>query len=86
MMISKQALAHLRDIYKPGTRVELIRMDDPFTKLKPGDLGTASDVDDIGTISVQWDCGSCLGVVCEDSCRVIETNNLREGKDDGQDC
>jgi hypothetical protein len=41
--------------------VELIRMDDPYAALKPGDQGTVSFVDDIGTIFVDWDCGSTLG-------------------------
>jgi len=38
-------------------------MDDPYSKLKPGDQGTVSFVDDIGTVFVDWDCGSSLGVV-----------------------
>ena len=37
-------------------------MDDPFTKLVPGDKGTVNHVDDAGTIFVSWDCGSGLGV------------------------
>lgn len=40
MMIAKQALAQLREMYTPGTRIKICKMDDPFTKLKPGDLGT----------------------------------------------
>ena len=54
---------HLRDLYPKGTRVELIRMNDPYTKLKPGDQGTVSCVDDTGTVFVNWDNGSSLGVV-----------------------
>ena len=55
-----------------GTRVELINMNDPYTKLKPGDHGTVSMVDDTGTIFVNWDCGSGLGVVYgEDHIRKI---------------
>ncbi len=37
-------------------------MDDPYTKLRPGDQGTVSFVDDIGTVFVDWDSGSKLGV------------------------
>lgn len=63
-MISEQALAQLRAQYPNGTRVELIHMDDPYnTNLIPGCKGTVYRVDDIGTIHVQWDCGSSLGVV-----------------------
>lgn len=37
-------------------------MNDPYTKLAPGDRGTVEFVDAIGTIQVRWDCGSGLGV------------------------
>ena len=51
--------------YIPGCRVELVLMDDPYnTKLKPGDRGTVTFVDDTGTVFVDWDCGSSLGAVC----------------------
>lgn len=53
----------LRKQYPQGTRVELIRMNDPYTNLKPGDKGTVSYVDDTGTVFVNWDNGSSLGVV-----------------------
>ena len=63
MNIRPETLKRLREYYKPGTRVELIRMDDPYSKLKPGDKGTVSCVDDTGTVFVNWDCGSSLGAV-----------------------
>ena len=49
--------------YPVGTRVELIEMDDPYSKLKAGEQGTVSFVDAIGTIHVNWDCGSSLGLI-----------------------
>ena len=73
--ISKEALAQLREVYKPGTLVELVRMgDDPYPgKLKPGCRGKVSGVDDIGTIFVDWFCGSSLGVAYgEDFCKVVK--------------
>lgn len=72
-MISKETLEYLRKKFPPGTRVELVSMNDPYnTKLKPGDLGTVVAVDDAGTIHTAWDCGSSLGVAfCEDSCRPV---------------
>jgi hypothetical protein len=51
----KETVLRLREQYPPGTRVELIRMDDPYAALKPGDQGTVSFVDDIGTIHIKWD-------------------------------
>lgn len=72
--IRKETLERLRREYPVGCRVELTKMGDPYnTRLGPGEKGTVMCVDDIGTIHVQWDCGSSLGVVYgEDACRKIE--------------
>ena len=52
--------------------VKLICMNDPYSDLVAGALGTVTYVDDIGTIHVAWDCGSTLGVVYGvDSCVVV---------------
>ena len=70
--ISNAELEYLRETFPAGTRVELVAMDDPWSKLKPGDKGTVRAVDNIGTIHVSWDCGSSLGVVYgEDEVRKI---------------
>lgn len=70
-VISKGALQALRERFPKGTRVELVHMNDPFnTRLVPGCKGTVVTVDDIGTIHVNWDCGSGLGIAyCEDVCK-----------------
>ena len=72
--ISKEALEGLRKRYPVGARVELTKMSDPYnTILVPGARGTVIAVDDIGTIHVNWDCGSSLGIVYgEDACRKLE--------------
>ena len=63
-MITAQELKQLREDYPIGTRVELIQMDDPYNhKLIPGCQGTVRWVDDMGTIHVNWDCGSSLGLI-----------------------
>lgn len=62
-IISKETLAMLRKQYPKGIRVELVYMDDPYTKLTAGDKGTVNHVDDMGTIHISWDCGSSLGAV-----------------------
>lgn len=69
--ISKEALQALRERFPKGTRVELVHMNDPFnTRLVPGCKGTVVTVDDIGTIHVNWDCGSGLGIAYgEDVCK-----------------
>ena len=62
----------LRINYPKGTMVELVKMDD--VQAPPlGTQGTVTEVDDIGTIMVDWDNGSKLGVVLgEDICRKIK--------------
>ena len=71
--IDETTLKELRNQFPSGTRVELVKMDDPSNnKLVPGRQGTVRCVDDTGTIHVSWDCGSSLGVVYgEDICRKI---------------
>lgn len=59
---SRETVERIREMYPKGTRVELISMHDPYSKLSPGDKGTVTMVDDIGTVFVNWDCGSGLGV------------------------
>ncbi len=71
-MIKEKELKILKSAYPEGTRVKLIRMDDRYVKIKPGELGTVTGVDDIGTIHVSWDCGNQLGIVSgEDLCEKI---------------
>jgi hypothetical protein len=48
-----------------GKRVRLVRCDDPWTKLEPGEEGTISFIDDMGTVFVNWDSGSSIGLVYE---------------------
>jgi hypothetical protein len=46
-----------------GDRIELVRLNDEFTLLKPGDRGTVTFVDDLGTVHADWDNGAKLGLV-----------------------
>ena len=63
-VISKEALQALRGRFPRGTRVELLKMDDP----QAPPIG----VDDIGSIMVAWDNGCGLSVAYgEDECRVL---------------
>lgn len=60
-----------REQFPAGTRVMLKQMDDP--QAPPyGALGTVLAVDDVGTILVQWDCGSTLGVTEIDEVVILE--------------
>ena len=68
----RETVVCLRERFPKGTRIELVSMDDLYSKLKPGDRGTVEFVDDIGTIHISWDCGSGLGIVYgEDRIRII---------------
>ena len=69
--MDKKQVERLREQYPQGTRVELIRMDDPQAP-PVGTKGTVIGVDDIGTIHVKWDTGSSLGIAYgADACRVL---------------
>lgn len=68
----KQQIGMLKNGFPPGTRVELLRMDDDQAP-PVGTLGTVVAVDDIGTIHVKWDNGSHLGLVFGiDDCRAVQ--------------
>lgn len=70
-VISKERLQALRERFKPGSRVELLKMDD--VQAPPiGTRGTVVGVDDIGSIMVNWDNGSGLSIAYgEDECKVV---------------
>lgn len=57
----KEIVEQLRSEYPEGTRVELVRMDDPQAP-PVGTKGTVQGVDDAGSILVAWDNGSSLNV------------------------
>ena len=54
----------LKEAYPVGTMVELISMEDPYAPVEGGTKGRVTHVDDIGTIHVDWETGSTLGLIC----------------------
>ena len=61
-VILPAALHALRSQFTPGTRVELLQMED--TQAPPvGTKGTVIGIDDIGSLMVRWDNGSGLNVL-----------------------
>ena len=72
---SKEIVERIRREYPAGTRVELLRMDDP--QAPPiGTQGTVMGVDDIGSIMVAWDNGSGLSVAFgEDLCQKVKSTS-----------
>ena len=68
-----------RELYPPGTRIELLSMDDPFAPISPGTRGTVRMVDDAGQLHMQWDNGRTLAVVPgEDSFRKLTEEEIAE--------
>jgi hypothetical protein len=52
---------------QPGQRIALVRTDDPFTDLRPGDSGTVmAYYDDTHTVDVDWDRGAELSLRLDD--------------------
>lgn len=70
--VNDEVLTRLKQQYPEGTRVELVKMDDP--QAPPiGTRGTVRGVDAIGSIMVRWDTGSGLHVVYGvDVCKIVE--------------
>lgn len=69
---SKKTVERIRKEYPDGSRVELLKMQDPYAP-PIGTKGTVLGVDDIGSVMVSWDNGSSLSVVFgEDLCRKTE--------------
>ena len=63
----------IKEQYKPGTRVRLLRMED-FQAPPIGTEGTVRGVDDLGPVMVAWDNGCGLNVVLdEDEIETIKT-------------
>ena len=76
---SKEIVQALRKRYPNGTRVVLVRMNDSYTKLRPGDLGTLDFIDDAGTQFCRWDNGSTIGAVFgEDEIRLYDSKGTAD--------
>ena len=63
-----------------GKRIKLVHTDDPWTKLKPGDMGTIKDITFLPSsmggnmqIWISWDSGSSLAMIDgKDEYEVVE--------------
>lgn len=61
--LSKEKIAYLKSEYPVGTRVMCDDMQDKYQPVPSGTIGSVVIVDDAGTIHVDWDNGSGLGLV-----------------------
>jgi hypothetical protein len=63
-----------------GDRVRLVHTSDEYTTLPSGTMGTVRVIDDVGTLHVDWDNGSKLGLVPdEDRWEIIWLENPARG-------
>lgn len=78
-----------REAYPPGTRLELIDMNDPYAPVPSGTRGTVDFIDDMAQIHMKWDNGRTLALNSdEDSFRRLTQKELaeeQETQDDGMD-
>ena len=76
----REELERMRKSYKPGTRIELVHMEDePRSDMVSGLRGTVEGVDDAGNIMVRWDNGSGLSLAYgADSCRKLTAEEIEQ--------
>ncbi len=79
--IQRARVEDIKKTYPPGTRIELISMNDAYAPVPSGTRATVSFVDDIGTIHPIRDNGRTLGVIVgEDSFRKLSQSELEAEK------
>lgn len=61
--VTRELIEHLRSRYPEGTRIRLDHMDDPYSSIAPGTMGTLSFIDDAGNFHMNWDNGRTLSLV-----------------------
>lgn len=65
----------IKILYPAGTRIKLIKMNDPYA-VPSGTLGTVDFIDDDGQIHMKWDNGSSLALVYNvDSFSIVGDND-----------
>lgn len=76
--LTPKQIALVRLNYPPGTRIELIHMDDKWA-VPSGTRGTVDLVDSIGQIQMTWDNGRPLAIVPQvDSFRKLTQQEIQE--------
>ena len=61
--VSRQTLERLRKEYPAGTKVELIRLDDPYRKIPSGTIGTVELVEDATQLHTVWEGHGSLAMI-----------------------
>lgn len=80
---SREQIRRWREMYPPGTRVQLDYMPTDPAPIPTGTKGTVMEVDDIGTVHTKWDNGRQLGLIIgEDQFHVIQPEEAPEQEDE----
>ena len=72
----------IKEKYVSGTKIKLLEpMKDEMYSVETGTIGEVDFVDDIGTIHMDWDSGSSLGLIPEvDSFEIVNERLIIEFK------
>ena len=83
-MPNKEQVQRLREIYKPGTVLELTSpMEDPYHPLHAGLRGKCIGVDDAGQLMMVWSDGSTLSLIPDvDHFRIVKEAPQENGSSD----
>lgn len=77
-ILSAEEIRQIKENYPPGTRIQLIQMEDQWA-VPAGTRGTVDFVDDQGQIHPKWDNGRSLAIVPQvDQFRKLTEQELRE--------
>lgn len=63
MNYNPERVKSMREQYKPGTRIRLAQMNDPYAPVPPGTEGSVVCVDDGCQIHMNWDNGRTLALI-----------------------
>lgn len=55
MKLNADKAESMRKKYPPGTRIQLIEMNDPYAPVPPGTDGTLDFIDDACQMHMKWD-------------------------------
>ena len=83
MYADRDLVQRMKELYPPGTRIELDHMGDDPRPVEPGTRGTVKMVDDLGTVHCNFNNGRSLGLIPgEDVFHIISVRNRvdRDGR------
>ena len=84
MEYDPKRIERLKEQYPPGTRIELIEMNDPYSPVSSGTQGTVVLVDDGGTLHMKWDNDRTLGIIPDvDQFKVLSRPEQEPAEDHG---